>query len=143
MNLVEQLKQIPDPRSGQGQRYPFWVLLLMALLGSLYGYRGYRPLAAFCRKNADEIQQVIALDISVPRPCMSTFRRLFLPVSDEALADVFHQWCLTFMRPSPRHVGGGRRQEHSVYPQCQRHQLYENGDLVYPWLRLCDCVRLV
>ncbi|PZU96260.1 MAG: DDE transposase family protein, partial [Leptolyngbya sp.] len=33
MNLIEQLKQIPDPRGRHGQRYPFWVLLLLALLG--------------------------------------------------------------------------------------------------------------
>jgi predicted transposase YbfD/YdcC len=107
MNLIEQLKQIPDPRSRYGQRYPLWILLLLALLGSLCGYRGYRPLAAFCRKNGDEIQRVLALDIAIPTPCMSTFRRLLMQVSDQALAAVFHQWCLTFMRPSPGSWVGG------------------------------------
>lgn len=100
MNLIEQLKQIPDPRGRHGQRYPWWVLLLLALLGSFCGYRGYRPLATFCRKNAAEIQAVTALPMDVPMPCMSTFRRLFLQVSDQSLAAVFHQWCLSFMRPS-------------------------------------------
>lgn len=43
MNLIHQLKQIPDLRGSRGKRYPLWQLLFLALLGSLCGYVGYRP----------------------------------------------------------------------------------------------------
>ncbi|WP_082906420.1 transposase family protein [Phormidesmis priestleyi] len=48
MTLMEQLKQIPDPRKIKGRRHPWWMILFLSLLGFLCGYRGYRPLADFC-----------------------------------------------------------------------------------------------
>lgn len=48
LNLIESLKQIPDYRKGKGKRHALWLVLLLILLGTLCGYRGYRPLADFC-----------------------------------------------------------------------------------------------
>ncbi|MBC7823016.1 MAG: transposase family protein [Candidatus Parcubacteria bacterium] len=48
MTLIEQLKQIPDPRKIKGRRHPWRMILFLSLLGFLCGYRGYRPLADFC-----------------------------------------------------------------------------------------------
>ncbi|MEO0985317.1 MAG: ISAs1 family transposase [Cyanobacteria bacterium J06639_14] len=107
MNLIEQLKQIPDRRGTRGKRYPLWQLWLLALLGSLCGYIGYRPLAAFCRENWRELEAVLALPSAVPTPSYSTFRRLFMAVEYTRIAHLFDTWCHHFMRPTPGMWLGG------------------------------------
>lgn len=51
LNLVERLTQIPDYRKGKGKRHTLWLVLMLVLLGTLCGYRGYRPLADFSRQH--------------------------------------------------------------------------------------------
>ena len=70
MNLIHQLKQIPDLRGTRGKRYQLWQLLFLALLGSLCGYVGYRPLSAFCRENRGELEAVLALPEGAPTPAL-------------------------------------------------------------------------
>ncbi|HEY9660231.1 MAG TPA: transposase family protein [Allocoleopsis sp.] len=45
LNLIEELKQIPDYRKSKGKRHELCVVLFVLLLGCLYGSRSYRPLA--------------------------------------------------------------------------------------------------
>lgn len=107
MNLIHQLKQIPDCRGTRGKRYPLWQLLFLSLLGSLCGYVGYRPLCAFCRENQDELKSVLTLPEEVPTPSYSTFRRLFMMVEHTHIAKIFDTWCHVFMRPtSGMWIGG-------------------------------------
>lgn len=41
MTLIEALQTIRDHRRGAGRRYPLWVFLLLVILGTMSGYRGY------------------------------------------------------------------------------------------------------
>lgn len=107
MNLIHQLKQIPDLRGARGKRYPLWQLLFLALLGSLCGYVGYRPLSNFCSENQVELDAVLALPEGAPAPSYSTFRRLFMAVEHTGLAKIFDAWCHAFMRPTPEMWIGG------------------------------------
>lgn len=45
LNLIEHLKQIPDYRKGKGKCHDLWLVLTLVLLGTVCGYRRYRPLA--------------------------------------------------------------------------------------------------
>lgn len=45
MTLIDQLKQIPDPRKRKGRKHPLWFILFLSLVGSLCNHWGYRPLA--------------------------------------------------------------------------------------------------
>ncbi len=95
MSLIAQLKTIPDPRNQKGQSHPLWLILFLALHGSLCGYWGYRPLAAFTRKHHDTLCALLELD---PRhtkfPSFSTFRRTFLQVDAQAWVDALNVWAL-------------------------------------------------
>jgi type VI protein secretion system component VasF len=74
MTLITQLKTIADPRNKRGQRYPLWLVLFVALLGSLCGYR---PLEQFGQKHHATLCELLALDPSTTvLPSYSTFRRV-------------------------------------------------------------------
>jgi predicted transposase YbfD/YdcC len=95
MTLIEQLKTIPDPRGQRGKRHPLWLTLFIALLGSLCGYQGYRPLAAFCAKHRQTFLSLLNLDPqTVELPSYSTFRRVFQLVDAQAWVNVFNVWAI-------------------------------------------------
>ncbi|MBD2097912.1 transposase family protein [Trichocoleus sp. FACHB-591] len=96
MSLITQLKTIPDPRGQRGKRYPLWLLMFLALLGSLCSYWGYRPLAKFCSKHQSALAPLLESDLQTPLlPSSSTFRRLFLLIEAQAWVDAFNVWALS------------------------------------------------
>ncbi|MGV0029395.1 ISAs1 family transposase [Phormidesmis priestleyi] len=95
MTLIEQLKTIPDPRGKRGQRHPLWLALFIALLGSLCGYWGYRPLAKFCARHRQTFLTLLKLDPNkVELPSYSTFRRIFQRVDAQAWVNAFNVWAM-------------------------------------------------
>lgn len=91
MTLIEALQTIPDHRRGAGQRYPLWMFLLLIILGTMSGYRGYRGLSRFMQRH----QAHLAERLGLPRsqlPSYSTIRRLLLEIDFNAVADAFNQW---------------------------------------------------
>lgn len=99
MNLIEQLKQIPDPRRLKGRRHPLWLILILSLLGFLCGYQGYRPLADFCRNHAADLAQLLGLPEHQTWPSYSTFRRSFQQVDPMGWEQVFNTWSLATLPP--------------------------------------------
>ena len=51
MNLIHQLKQIPDLRGTRGKRYPLWQLLFLALLGSHAAMLAIAPISVLQGKS--------------------------------------------------------------------------------------------
>ncbi|NJL58023.1 ISAs1 family transposase, partial [bacterium] len=95
MSLIAQLKTIPDPRSKRGQSHPLWLVLFLALLGSMCGYWGYRPIAQFCQTHRATLCELLDLDPQTTHfPSYSTFRRVFLQVDAQAWVDAFNVWAL-------------------------------------------------
>jgi DDE_Tnp_1-associated len=91
MTLIETLQTIPDPRSPSGRRYPLWVFLLLILLGTMSGYRGYRGLTRFMQRHPDHL----ATRFGLPRaelPSYGTIRRLLNVLDFDAVAIAFNQW---------------------------------------------------
>lgn len=91
MTLIEALQTIPDHRRGAGQRYPLWVFLLLIILGTMSGYRGFRGLARFMHRH----QGHLAARLGLPRaalPSYSTIRRLLMSLDFNAVADAFNAW---------------------------------------------------
>lgn len=102
MTLIEALQTIPDPRRGAGRRYPLWVLLLLIILGTMSGYRGYRGLARFMARH----QEHLALRLGLPRaalPSYSTIRRFLMETDFNAVADAFNGWAQACGLVQPGH----------------------------------------
>ena len=89
MNLIEHLQQVRDFRTQPV--YPLWVVLLLAIMGTMSGYQGYRPLAAFVHRHQTQLLEVLQLPHS-RLPSLSTLRRLLVRVDFESLSEVFNAW---------------------------------------------------
>lgn len=102
MTLIEALQTIPDHRRGAGRRYPLWVLLLLIILGTMSGYRGYRGLARFMVRH----QEHLAPRLGLPRATLasySTIRRLLMDIDFNAVADAFNAWATACGLVQPAH----------------------------------------
>lgn len=91
MSLIEALQTIPDHRRGAGQRYPLWVFLLLVILGTMSGYRGYRGLSRFMLRHQEHLAARLGLR-RAQLPSYSTIRRMLIEIDFHAVALAFNQW---------------------------------------------------
>lgn len=102
MSLIEALQTLPDHRRGAGRRYPLWVFLLLVILGTMSGYRGYRGLTRFMQRH----QAHLAERLGLPRaelPSYSTIRRLLMELDFNAVAAAFNAWAQAAGLVQPGH----------------------------------------
>ncbi|MEP0914889.1 ISAs1 family transposase [Leptolyngbya sp. GB1-A1] len=91
MTLIEALPTIPDHRRGAGQRYPLWIFLLLVILGTMSGYRGFRGLSRFMQRHQGYLAERLGLR-RANLPSYSTIRRLLLEIDFNAVAQAFNYW---------------------------------------------------
>jgi hypothetical protein len=91
MTLIEALQTIPDSRRGAGRRYPLWAFLLLIILGTMSGYRGYRGLSRFMLRHQEHLAERLGLR-RAQLPSYSTIRRLLMEIDFNAVATAFNQW---------------------------------------------------
>lgn len=96
VNLLEEIAQIPDPRSRSGRRHSLWLVLLLVILGVLSGCQGYRALGDFVSRHREAL--IERLDVPKSRlPSYSTLRRVMMVVDFTQLASVFNRWAQSSM----------------------------------------------
>jgi hypothetical protein len=91
LTLQEAFAQVPDPRGSRGKRYPLSTFLVLILLATMSGYRGYRGLERFM----DRHQQVLSQRLELSRqalPDYSTIRRLMQQIDFHQVAAVLTEW---------------------------------------------------
>jgi DDE_Tnp_1-associated len=123
MTLIEALQSIPDPRRGAGQRYPLWVFLLLIILGTMSGYRGYRGLSRFMLRHQEHLAERLGLRRAV-LPSYSTIRRLLMEIDFRAVATAFNQWAqgASLIEPGDNCAVDGKSLKNTVSDphQCQQ-----------------------
>lgn len=97
-NLIEELKQIPDYRKGKGKRHSLWLILMLVLLGTLCGYRGYRPLAACTQQHWQRLCELLKLPTQTRLPSCSTFRRVLQRIDFVPFVALFNHWSQSFIQ---------------------------------------------
>ena len=127
MTLIEALRTIPDHRRGAGQRYPLWVFLLLIILGTMSGYRGYRGLARFMLRHQGDLAQRLGLQRAA-LPSYSTIRRLLLEIDFTAVADAFNAWgqAAGLMQPGENCAVDGKSLRNTVSDAHQSQQNFVN-----------------
>lgn len=91
MTLLQHLATVPDPRRGQGRRYPLPQMLAMTLMAMMSGHHGYRPTERFVHDNADALRRLL----DWPREAMPsnvTLRAVLQALDFEALTAAFRAW---------------------------------------------------
>lgn len=90
-HLIDVLKTIEDFRAPRGRRYPLWLILLLAILGTLSGCKGYKALEDFGIRHCGAVCE--HLGIALKRlPSDSTFRQIFQHLDFERLSQAFAVW---------------------------------------------------
>lgn len=89
--LIAILKQVKDFRNDRGQRHPLWFILLIAILGLMNGYLGYRALGDFAKAH----QETLTRHFGIPTgkvPSYSTIRRAMMGIDCDQLIELFNRW---------------------------------------------------
>lgn len=90
LTLILFLKKVNDPRPKLGKRHPLWLILLLVIMGSMFGYLGYRDLGSFAKSH--QKLSVKTFHLTTDRvPSYSTIRRAMMLVKTSDLIDVFNQ----------------------------------------------------
>jgi hypothetical protein len=94
-DLIAFLQVLSEGRKRRGVRYPQWLLLLMAILGSLSGCHSARDLDSYSCRRRHRQALCAALDLELPQaPCDSTFLYLFERVELQELFGLLRDWML-------------------------------------------------
>lgn len=99
LTLIPFLKKVNDPRKSSGKRHPLWLILLLVVLGLMFGYLGYRDLEKFAKHNQKLIVKTFNLT-SDRVPSYSTIRRAMMLVNTSDLVESFNQWASQFATPN-------------------------------------------
>jgi|LakMenE01Jun11ns_1017448.scaffolds.fasta_scaffold9796711_1 DDE_Tnp_1-associated/Transposase DDE domain len=93
-NLITKLKEIPDPRRGQGRMHPLWEILLIVLMATMSGYIGERAKGDFVTKHKKEL-----LKLFNPHhgklPSYQTIDRALGKIDFDSLILIFQAWTKT------------------------------------------------
>lgn len=88
--LFDFLKELKDPRRGQGQRHRLEDVMLIVIMAILSGYQGIRGFSRFAKSNEVELEQILSLKHGVP--CFYTIRAVLIGLEEEFLAQKFAAW---------------------------------------------------
>jgi len=94
-SLYETLQQLPDPRRGQGKRYPLALLLCLLLLAKLAGQTTLSGATEWIRHRGAQIADHFGL-MRRTMPCQMTYCRILARIDakllDELLTAFFSRW---------------------------------------------------
>jgi hypothetical protein len=90
-NLIQSLQEIRDFRASQGKRYPLWLILLLVIMGTISGCKGYQALEDFGVRHYQAVSEKLGLTVT-RLPSDTTFRRILQKLDFQALARQFGQW---------------------------------------------------
>lgn len=91
LTLIGFLKKVNDPRQASGKRHSLWLILLLVVLGMMFGHRGYRDIAAFGKAHQKFIIKFFKIECD-RLPSYSTIRRVMMLVNTDELIEVFNEW---------------------------------------------------
>jgi hypothetical protein len=95
-NLIEQLRQVKDFRTLDGQRHRLWLVLVFVIMGTMSGYVGYRAWGDFVKRH----RRVLIDKFGIQKhgvPSYSTIRRILMGVDFDKLAAIFNQWAQNYV----------------------------------------------
>lgn len=90
-NLIESLQTIRDFRAAQGRRYQLWLILLLIIMGTISGCRGYQALEDFGVRHYRVLSEKLGLTVN-RLPSDTTFRRILHRLDFHLLTQQFGQW---------------------------------------------------
>lgn len=90
--LIEQLRELPDPRVERTRLHPLIDILTIAICAVICGAEGWDDFVSFGRAKQDWLQEKLELELPAGIPSADTFRRVFARLDPQALQACFRLW---------------------------------------------------
>lgn len=93
LSLMEELAQVPDPRSPKGRRHPLTAILSLTVVAMLAGCKGLEAIAQFGRDHGKALAHALGFT-RAKTPTKSCLSKLFRRLDVAALEEVLGRWVL-------------------------------------------------
>lgn len=91
---TKHFEDLIDPRGAQGVLHPFISIVMIALLATISGAKGWEDIETYGVSHEAWLSSFLALPFGVPSA--DTYRRLFERISPTAMKQSFDSWPLQF-----------------------------------------------
>jgi len=88
--LINHFEDLTDPRGTQGVLHPFISIVMIALLATLGGAKGWEDIETYGVSHEAWLSEFLALPFGIPSA--DTYRRLFERICPSAFERSFHSW---------------------------------------------------
>jgi hypothetical protein len=95
-NIVTYLQELPDERRTAGMRHNQTIILMIVLMSTMSGYRGYRAIGDFIQKNRKGLLDYLQ-PLKSRLPSFDTVRRVLQELDFDLLSKQFHQWAIQYV----------------------------------------------
>ncbi len=93
---TKHFKDLIDPRGSQGVLHPFISIVMIALLATIGGAKGWEDIETYGVSHEDWLSSFLALPFGIPSA--DTYRRLFERISPTAFEQSFQSWLSDLVR---------------------------------------------
>ncbi len=91
LSLLEQMAQVPDPRSRHGRRHPLSAILSLAVVAMLSGAKSYQAISQFGREKGLALARLLGFTRG-KTPTKSTYSVLFRKIDVTAFENLLSAW---------------------------------------------------
>ena len=95
-NLREEFKTLKDRRRGQAQQHKLDVVLMITIMATMSGYKGYRAIGDFAQRYKKQIVKYLELEKDSV-PAYATVRRVVQEIDHRRFGDIFTKWMKHYM----------------------------------------------
>ena len=92
--LAHHFEELTDPRGTKGVLHPFISIVMIALLATIGGAKGWEDIETYGVSHERWLSSFLALPFGIPSA--DTYRRLFERISPSAFERSFNSWPLQF-----------------------------------------------
>lgn len=96
-SLREELKNIKDKRRGAGQRHSIDVVLMITIMATMSGYKGYRAIGDFAQRYKDELIEYLEVEKN-RLPAFATIRRVLMEIDHQEFSKIFDKWMSHYLK---------------------------------------------
>ncbi len=96
-SLREELKNIKDKRRGAGQRHSIDVVLMITIMATMSGYKGYRAIGDFAKRYKDELIEYLEVEKN-RLPAFATIRRVLMEIDHKEFSKIFDTWMSHYLK---------------------------------------------
>jgi hypothetical protein len=90
--LIEQLRELPDPRVERTRVHPLIDILAIAICAVICGAEGWDDFVCFGRAKQEWLKEKLELELPAGIPSADTFRRVFARLDPQALQACLRLW---------------------------------------------------